>query len=431
MVQRLRKFLAKPVAANSLWLMADRVGRMGVNFLLTVWIARHVGPESFGHLQLAISLIAVMAFSSTLGLDQIAIREFATRPDEQGRLLGTIMALRLVSGLTGYAALMAFLFAARPYEDETLHLAAILGIGLLFQAADSIDWWFLSRTRSRVSVQARTLAFCCSALWRIIAVLTHAPLMVIGVATLIELVVAAPLMLFVLKRFGGLEQPLRADPALARQLLKLAVPMCLNAIAVILYMKLDQLLVGRFLGAGGAGLYAAAARLSEVWYMIPTTIVASAAASLAQARQRDRLDYDARMRRLFRFLAMVSIGLAIPVSLLAEAIITTLYGVRYAPAADVLRLHIFTAIFVYAGTLQGQWIINEGLTRLMLPRMLAAAAVSIGLNLLLLPRLGLIGAPLALLGGQVVAVILFPLFSPGLRPLLRLQLGAMRLRLAS
>ena len=425
MLQKFRSFLARPIASNSLWLMADRVGRMLVNFFVMVWIARHLGPEGYGHLQLAISLVAVMAFTSVLGLDQIAVREFSTRPEDQGRLLGTLVCLRLAGGIIGYSTLMAVLLLGRPYELETLQITAILGIGLLFQAADSIDWWFLSRTQSRHSVIMRTIAFACSTGWRIAAVLSGAGVMTIAIATLIELIIAAPLLALAFQRHRSTGQPLRFDKTIAVSLLRQGAPLLINAIAVIIYMKSDQLLVGHFLGAHGAGQYAAAARLSEVWYMVPNTIVASAAASLAQLRLTSDAGYARAMSKLFRFLTLASVGLAIPIALGADLIIGLLYGAAYAPAADVLRLHIFTAIFVFAGVAQGQWLINERLATLMLPRMIGAAITTVSLNLLLLPRLGLIGAPLALLGGQLVAVVIFPLLTPRMRPLLKLQWQAL------
>ncbi|MEI8147258.1 MAG: hypothetical protein WCH83_17545, partial [Alphaproteobacteria bacterium] len=89
-------------------------------------------------------------------------------------------------------------------------------------------------------------------------------------------------------------------------------------------------------------------------------------------------------------------------------------------------LHIFTSLLVFTGVAQGQWIINEGLTRWAVVRTFAGAITAVSLNLLLLPRLGLVGAPLALLGGQLAIVVAVPALVPALRPMLQLHWQALR-----
>jgi PST family polysaccharide transporter len=367
-----------------------------------------------------------MQFATILGLDQIAVREFAARPGEQGAILGTIVVMRIAGGLLGYVSLLALLFLTNPYGSETTWIVAILGLGLIVQAVDSIDWWFLSRTRSRVSISAKWLAFLGSTTWRIVAVITGASVTVIAAATLFELVLAAIFLTFALRRHGELGQALQFELARAQRLMIQAWPMLLSSIAILVYMKSDQLLVGYFLGAEGAGVYAAAARLSEVWYIVPTVITGSVAPALVRARTADMALYEARFRRLLVGLTAIALAVAIPVALFAEPIVITLYGPRFADGADVLRLHIFTSLLVFTGVAQGQWIINEGLTRWAVVRTFAGAITAVGLNLLLLPRLGLIGAPLALLGGQLAIVVAVPALVPALRPMLHLHWRALR-----
>ena len=99
MIMQMRSLMARATIGNILWLLSDRVGRLAVSFFVMVWIARYLGPQDFGHLQLSVSLVAFMQFATILGLDQIAVREFAARPDEQGATLGTIIVMRIVGGL--------------------------------------------------------------------------------------------------------------------------------------------------------------------------------------------------------------------------------------------------------------------------------------------------------------------------------------------
>jgi polysaccharide transporter, PST family len=424
LANRAQAFFTRPITVNSLWLMADRVGRLAINFFVMVWVARHLGPEGYGHLQLGVALVALLAFSHTLGLEQIAVRAFAAQPNAQGAILGTVIGLRLGGGAIGYAALLAFLWLAEPYDAQTRLIAAILGLGLILQGADAIDWWFLSQTRSRFSVIAKLSAFSVATGWRVGAVLLEAGVVAIALATLIELVLARAFLTIVFKRFGSMGQPLRFEWARAKPLLLDAFPLLLSSIAILIYMRSDQVLLGAQLGVAAVGVDAAATRLSEVWYMIPNTVVASASPKLVKQRTSDPAVYEANLIKLFRFLLLASLALALPIALLADWIVHLLYGPAFEGAADVLRLHVFACVLVFQAVAQAQWMINEGQQRWLLARTITGAIVAVGLNLLLIPRLGLIGAPLALLGGQL-AVMLFPALTPTLRPVLRLQLKAL------
>src|SRR6476659_7245925 len=58
---------------NSGWLLADKIIRGGVGLIVAVWIARYLGPQSFGQLNFAIAFVALFSTISTLGLDGIVV----------------------------------------------------------------------------------------------------------------------------------------------------------------------------------------------------------------------------------------------------------------------------------------------------------------------------------------------------------------------
>ena len=59
----------KRVIANSGWLFADKLIRMGVGLAVAVWIARYLGVKQFGQLNFAIAFASLFTALATLGLD--------------------------------------------------------------------------------------------------------------------------------------------------------------------------------------------------------------------------------------------------------------------------------------------------------------------------------------------------------------------------
>jgi PST family polysaccharide transporter len=194
------------------------------------------------------------------------------------------------------------------------------------------------------------------------------------------------------------------DLSTVRSLLKESWPFLLSSLAVMIYMRIDQIMLASAVGSYEVGLYSAALRLSEIWYVIPMAIVGSVAPSLTATHGQSRAVYYGRLQRLFTSLVKLAYLVAVPMSLLSTPLIVLLFGPQYAGAGPVLAIHIWTAVFVFIGVATGPWIINEGLGRIQFYRTVIGAITNILLNLYLIPKYGAIGAAIATLLSQAVAV---------------------------
>jgi len=168
-------------------------------------------------------------------------------------------------------------------------------------------------------------------------------------------------------------------------------------------MKIDQVMLKRMLGADAVGVYSAATRLSEVWYFIPTTIVSSVFPSIVESRHANPETYYRRLCGLFSLMSLLALAIAVPMTVLSRPLVLLLFGTRFEAAGTILAVHIWAALFVFWGVAQEPWNIAEGLQRLTLYRTIAGAILNVGLNLLLIPNYGGMGAALATVTAYGVA----------------------------
>lgn len=201
--------------------------------------------------------------------------------------------------------------------------------------------------------------------------------------------------------------------------------MILSGLSIAVYMKIDQVMLGTMGGAQVVGLYAAATKLSEIWYVLPTVAVTALFPTVVKTRELDEGLYYRRLERLFALMAAMSLALALPVTLLAGPIITLLLGSGYEAAAPVLAIHIWAALFVFYGVVQGAWDIAENLAQLAFVRVLCGALLNVALNLWLIPRYGAIGAAIATVIAQATAAVFMNLLHPRTRPVFRCQFRAL------
>jgi PST family polysaccharide transporter len=197
----------------------------------------------------------------------------------------------------------------------------------------------------------------------------------------------------------------------AKSLLKDSWPLILSGLAIMVYMRIDQIMLGQMLGDEAVGIYSAAVRISEVWYFVPMAIVASVFPSIIEAKKKSEALYYQRLQWLYDVMVVLALSVAVPMTFLSDWAVSLLFGQAYEQAGAVLAIHIWTAVFVGLSFSSGRWFINEGYTLLALKRNLLGLVVNVILNTYLIPLYGPKGAALATLLSYFMASYASDLFS--------------------
>ncbi|MCP5459190.1 MAG: flippase [Gammaproteobacteria bacterium] len=389
--------------------MADNIFRIVLGVLVGAWVARYLGPNQFGELAYALAFVAFFQTVSKLGLDSVVIRDLAKDPNAASITLGTVFRLRLVMGFTVWAVAIGAMALLRPGDATSLLLVAIVAGTVVFQAADTIDLWFQSCTQSKRTVMAKTGSTILVTLIRVILILAKAPLIAFAAVMVTEAALTALGLFWVYNRY-----PTRAswswNTRRARQLVRESWPFLLSSISVIIYMRIDQIMLREMVGEYELGIYSAALPLSTVWYFIPMAISSSVGPMIARAKNSSEIIYNAHLERLFSLMWWYSLPLCLCIAMLSEQLITCLYGPAYSASAVVLAVHVFANVPVALGVAQSQWIVNEGHSTFALYRTQLGMISNVLLNLILIPTHGAVGAAVATVIGQIMAAILSNLF---------------------
>jgi polysaccharide transporter, PST family len=413
------------ILGNTGWLFFDKILRMGVGLIVGVWVARYLGPEQFGAYNFAFAFVALFAAFASLGLDGIVVRDIVREPERKYEILSSAFILKLCGGGVAFFISLAAIFIMRPAESQTHWLVGIIAAGMIFQSFDAIDLWFQSQVQSKYTVIAKNSAFVALAMVRVVLILNKAPLTAFAWSALAEIIVgAAGLVLFYLKRqsFAALWRPRKN---IACRLIKESWPLILSGLAIMIYMRIDQIMLGQMMGNKEVGLYSAALRFSEIWYFIPMTIMSSVMPSITQARLESKDKYYQHLQQLFNYLVRIAYVIALPMPFISSFLVTSFYGYEYTSAGLILAIHIWSAVFVFIGVGMTPWTINEGMMRYSLIQAIGGAIVNICLNIFLIPRYGAVGAAISTLISQMIASFLSNAAVPRLRIVFKMQLKAL------
>ncbi len=409
------------ILGNVSWLMVDRVVRMGMGLFVGVWTARYLGPAQFGSLNFAVAYIALFGSVATLGLDGLVVREVLHHPEDRHEILGTTLALRATAGLLAAVASIAVLCLIQPHDRQALLLVSIYSVTLVFQAFDTIDAFFQSQVQSKITVWAKNGAFLVVAAIRVALIYTKAPVWAFVSALAGEVVLGAVGLVLGYRLSGGEIFSWRRNRKRAAQLLQQSWPIIFSSMAIMVYMRLDMVMLKMMQGEIAVGLYAAATRISEVWYFIPLAIVSSVSPAIMRAKDDPDLFYG-RLRKLFSLMTLSACTIGTIVALLSGTIVRILYSNSYRGAGPVLAVHVWASVFVFLGCAQSPWDITKNLLKLSMFRTALGAVINVAMNLYLIPRYSAMGAAIATVVSYAISGVFANVFSARTRPIFYMQI---------
>jgi len=392
------------ILGNAGWLFFDKILRMGVGLLVGVWVARYLGPEQFGAFNFALAFVALFGAFATLGLDGIVVRDIVREPARKSEILSSAFILKLCGGCVAFSIALSAIFILRPGDSQACWLVGIIAVGMIFQSFDVIDLWFQSQVQSKYTVLVKNGAFIIFAVVRVSLIMNKAPLVAFAYSALAEIIIgAAALVALYMRQQKAATIWWCPRGKAAKKLLGESWPAVLSGLAIMIYMRIDQIMLAQLAGNREVGIYSAALRFSEIWYFIPTVIVSSVMPMLTQARQESEKIYLRRIQQLFNNLVRVAYVIAVPMTFISTFLVTSLYGQAYKEAGTILAIHIWSAVFVFLGVGMSPWIINENLIKFSFYQTLIGAITNIILNIILIQRFGSIGAAISTLVSQIMA----------------------------
>ena len=182
------------------------------------------------------------------------------------------------------------------------------------------------------------------------------------------------------------------DKDLAVYLVKQSFPLLLSGAAIIVYNRIDQVMIGDMIDKSHLGVYSVAVRFAEILLFVPTIISQTVSPLLVEVRQKDAERYEYLSRVFMNVTVSLCILVALMVSLLSYPIVYFTFGQTYIGAASVLSILAFKVIGDALSQTSGQLMIIEGIQKYASVRNVIGCATCIALNLLFIRRYGIHGA---------------------------------------
>jgi O-antigen/teichoic acid export membrane protein len=397
------------LAGDSLVYGLGGVANQVVAVLLVPIYARELGPDGVGVTGVLNATISLALMLAGLALPQAFFRWYLREAQthlERDRVLRTVLGMRLAASLAGAALVLlaAVPLTAVLYDGAYLVVFLLVAPIVLFDSFNAIPLSFLRAERRPRDYVVISLTRAVTGTVLILGLVIGAGIGVMGVAlgAAIAAGLSAAIGAWTLLRAGSVRPSL--DRSLARPMLGFALPLVPAAIAAWTLNLSDRPLLQAIGGdTGVVGVYTLGytAGLVINALVIQPFALAWGAAHWEISRSEDAPPTFARV--LTWFLALAA-GVALLLSALGTDAIRILAGDAFEASRFIVPFSAFAYVAYGAHVIAASGLSIVGRSRLVAVAMGIAAAASIGLNLALIPFLGMYGAAISTIAGYGLLV---------------------------
>jgi O-antigen/teichoic acid export membrane protein len=373
--------------------------------LASIVLARQLGPHGRGAVAVALLLPAVLELVLNAGLSPAIARAVAARPGDAGAVTGAALWLGLAAAVVGFllagglhaTGVLAALWPGLPGSHIAL-ATAVFAPGLLGAQLKSV---LLGLDR----LADLTLA----TLFEGVLLVTATWAFVVVGATGIPGALAAHLV----ARSGGLAYVMRGlhregtclaprlDWEMCRRLFSFGVPAQAANLLQFLTYRFDLLLVNLYLGAAAAGTYSAATALTELLWFLPNALSIVILPRVAQPRP----GWTALIRNAVLASLVFMMSIAVPLGLLGDRLLVLVYSEAFRAGYIALMSLLPGTVLLGCGKLLANAVAGRGRPDWNAVGAGLSLVTLICLDVLLIPRLGLLGAGCAASAAYAVSFV--------------------------
>ncbi len=365
-----------------------------LGFFFIIYVARYLGAEGFGVLSFALAFTAIFGILANFGLRPLIVREVARNKSLARKYLGNILAMKIILIFIVFGLIFLALNLL-DYPSQTIKVVYLVALFMILNAFSEI---FNSFFQAFEKVEYISIGMILQS-----GLLLSGALFVINrgfdilsfgfLYSFVGLVVLIYSFIILIWKF--VKPTIIVDFSFWKSIIKGALPFGLIGVSEIIYHWSDTVMLSAMKGDAVVGWYNAAYRLFLVALLVPSTFYVAIFPVMSRFYISAKNSLKFICWKYFKYITIIGVFIGVGVTLFADEIILTVFGLEYQPSIIALQILIWSAVLIFVN---GAFVnLFEAINRqIMITKICGGAAVlNVGLNLLLIPKYSYVGAGIA------------------------------------
>ncbi len=367
--------------------------------------ARYLGAADLGLYYFAISITSIFGIFIDFGISNVITREVSKAPEKAKSILANVMALKLPLALITIGAVVAWstLWHYDPIVKQLIYISCVT---MLF---DGFTNAFFAIARGFHNLKYESIS---SVLFQLIVLVLS--LFILkeewGIAWLMCTLAAASAFnffyaMFTVRNVWKIGPWPSWDPALIRNLVKLTLPFGLFVVVQRFYTYFDSVLLFKLAGDRAVGLYQVPFKTIIARQFLPLAFVASLYPALSSYWHNSREKLSGALEQGIKYCLLISIPVSIGAIILADQVVL-LFKNDFGESALLLRVSMLAVPFMFVGFPIGSLLNACDRQKRNTVNMTITAFLSAAINIILIPRYGVLGACITTVISSIVMLVL-------------------------
>ena len=393
---------------STIYMTLASVGQKLISFVYFAIIARVLGAEDTGKYFFALSFTTIFVVFVDLGLTNVMVREGAKTKEKISTFVSSVLFLKFFLGIFSYLIMVTVLFALH-YKIETRTLVFISGVTML---SDSLQLTLYGALRALGNIKYEAFGIVMSQLLTLICgsvvLYMKLPLFFLMYAFLIPSFLNAVFAWFVVTK----KYQVRLRPKYSREIIyyifPIAIPFALATIFGRIFSYADSIILSKMVGDTAVGWYSVPYKITNAIQFIPFALIAGLYPRMSEYFAHDQKRLSVVFSQGLRYLMMISIPFSIASIILAKDLIYRFFGPGYEQSVLPMQILMVGVCATFLNILLGALLNATGRQKIQTAFVGTTMAFNIMLNILLIPRLGVVGAALTgTLSNTILLIISF------------------------
>ena len=415
----LKIFNKKKFKINLSWLVFDKLFRASINIFLSIILARSLGPESFGILNYLLALLFLFSSLSSLGMNPILINQIIKNKKVNNH--NSIMSayyLRFILSLFNY---FIFILLINILNENQIYFnySLIIGGGIIFKSCEVLFSYFEAKSLSKYIVISQLVGLISSAIIILYIISYDLDHTYIYFALALDIIIVFILInLFYLSKINNFFIELNLQ--LLKSIVLKSLPVLISSISIILYMRIDQIMINSLLDEYNLGVYSVSVRFIEIFHFIPKIIMISFLPILLLSRK-----YNIDLLNLNSIIFKFSLILMIFIFFSSDYLIPFIFSNIYIYSISSTKILSLSIIFVFYGVTNEHWYVSNNLQKYYAIYVFLGAIVNALLNYILIIKFGIEGAAYATVITYILIIFVFDSLNKKTRSLLKIKFNSL------
>lgn len=406
----------------ALWMLCERIVRIVSGLLISVVFARELGVEDFGFLSFCVAVMLLLNPITSMSIQSVITKAIVDKPDKEAEVIGSILSFQVI--LSSFLVL-GIIFLYSLIQEVSLGVFVLIQAILVFKSFEILLSSFEAHSKMSIIAKNQIIVVLCFLAIKLFVVHFGANLLLVALVLTLESAAHALIYFWLYSKYCQKFRYLKINYNTIQYYFKKSLPLIVSSFATLGYMKIDQIMIAKYISIESNGLYSVAVRISEFSVFLPQIILILVFPKLVKLRKKNVGFYRRKISRVLFLLNSISVFMGGLIFLISDYLIALLFGSEYAESASLLKIHLFGLIFVFMGFFSNYiYIIEEKENRLVW-RSLMGLILNVTLNYLLISRYGISGAAIATVFTQFFVSFTFEIFNEDMRWLFQLKLKSL------